>query len=265
MQKTKLVFKQNVQEDSNPIFTLGSFDIGAKNLAVCILDRLDGHPGFRIRQWKLISLVSQTGKTKPLKCKTKYKSRTTKQIETCGKRSTFWNPTTCIGYCRTHVPKDNDQEEKELNIERYTTCRNITDFELNQKLIQELDKIPELWKDCHEVVVESQMRSTMKKISDMIFSYLVDRTVHQSDCKLSNVRKVSASKKLQIPLEKLPMVVSEGNTGEYDERKSLAEKRCYELLRYSTKKWREYYESQKKKQDDLADSFLQGLFFLLKR
>lgn len=268
--KTKLVLKQRTSDESQSIFTLGSFDIGTKNLGVCVVDRLDGYPGFRIRKWKLISLVSDTGKSKTLKCKTKYKSRITKKMETCGKRPTFWNPTTKIGYCKLHVPKETNNTDEELNtdgelnIERYTTCRNITDFELNRKLIQELDLLPELWKDCHEVVVESQMQSSMRKISDMIFSYLVDRTVHQPDCQLKNVRKVNACKKLNIPLDKLPMVVPEGSQDEYNDRKQLAEKQCQALLRYVDKEWRDYYYSQKK-QDDLADAFLQGLYFLLKK
>lgn len=264
MKKTKLVLKKQNNEKT-VLKTLGSFDIGAKNLAVCILDRLDGYPGFQIRQWKLISLVSNSGKSAPLRCKTKYKSRTTKKEEMCGQRSTYWNPVTRAGYCKKHIPKPSHQN-LELNIERYTTCRNITDFELNQNLIRELDQIPELWKDCDEVVVETQMRSGMKKITDMIFSYLVDRTMHHQEtehCSLQNVRKVSASKKLKIPLDKLPMVVPTGEMGEYDQRKNLAEKQCQSLLRYTSDHWRNYYSHQKKK-DDLADSFLQGMYFLLK-
>lgn len=242
------------------INSIGSFDIGMKNLAVCILDRIEESPGFRIREWKLISLVSQTGRSF-LKCGHKIKPRGAPRARKCGKRASWWNSETRAGYCGTH-------RSQGTNLIRYTTTKNISDWELNQRLIEELNQLPELWRECHSVVVEAQKTSRMKKIIYMIMSYLShQRMIHQESARLENVQVISASHKLAIPKNKLeitlPTETSDGQSkSTYDGRKLLANEHCNLLLQKDRQNL-EYFKSQTKK-DDLADSFLQGLCFLLK-
>lgn len=264
--KKKLVFKMRT-EDTKPTDTIGSFDIGMKNLAVCILDKVEKEPGFKIRKWKLISLVSQQGK-RSLLCKhmilpRKKKGLSKKELKghKCGKKATFWNPNSGLGYCKTHTP--NDDEE----IERYTTCKNISDFELCERLSEALNTLPELWDDCNEIVIESQMRSNMKKIANLIIGTIANEKKHHQDSPLENIRVVNATHKLSIPGDKLGIELPEeteaGNKNDYDGRKNLAKEHCDLLLQHDPYHYDFFQEHSKK--DDLADAFLQGLWFLLSR
>lgn len=260
----KPVLNLKRKEDLSPaLASIGSFDIGVKNLAVCVIDRIEKSPGFRIRQWKLISLVSQSGK-KVLKCnhliKKRGKAHAKDKGKKCGTRASWWDGTG-IGYCGTHYRGHSDEE-----LERYTTTKNISDMELNRTLIEVLNKMPELWRDCQTVVMEAQKTSRMKKIIYMIMSYLTHQTMINQSA-LKKIQVISASHKLAIPIDKLEIELpNETKNGKdkktYEGRKALANEHCILLLKNDYKNLN-YFQKQKKK-DDLADSFLQGLCFLLK-
>lgn len=258
-----------------PDKTIGSFDIGIKNLSLCILDyHPTCSPSFKVHRWDLISLVDQVG-TSPLKCKHKMYPRTKKEQEEakrgrgsrgwryCGAKASWWNESSRTGYCGTHYRSYGD-------LSRYTTTRNVTDMELNRTLIERLNEIPALWERCDQIVIESQKTSKMKKIVFMIMSFLTHQTVLHGDSRLKRINVVSASHKLAMPIGKLnmeglelPDVTEKGLTrATYDGRKELGKLHCTILLKNDATNL-EYFNSQKK-QDDLADSFLQGLCYLVK-
>lgn len=261
---------------SEPKETIGSFDIGMKNLSVCLIDHYPNQcPTFRVRKWDLISLVDQSGTTS-LKCKHKIyprtasersqakKGRGNKGYRLCGTKAGWWNPESGLGYCGSH-------KADEEGLIRYTTVKNVSDMELNRSLIKKLLEIPDLWQTCKTVVLEAQKTSKMKKIVAMIMSFLTLQTVLNPDnVKLTNIQVISAMHKLQLPINKLGMgVITLPSSTEkglskdsYDGRKELAIMHC-EILLKNDKKHLEYFKLQKKK-DDLADSFLQGLCHLLK-
>jgi len=258
----------NLQEKI-PDYCLGSFDIGSKNLAVCIIDKLSPgvEPGFRIHNWKLINLLSQEGRKK-LKCKKIIKNKK-KGDRVCGKNATYWVAQTPEGYCTQHakmVSKESDAGE----LVRYTTTGNISDLELNLMIIQELDKLPALWTRCTEVMIESQMRNGMKKIGHMIFCFLADKIHRGENVRLKNIRHVSAGHKLAISkcADKLPNVIRDELMNVYvdpatikgkkfyPKRKALSNQYCQILCKNTY--FENFYQAAKKK-DDLADSFLQGL------
>lgn len=249
---------------SEPLYTIGSFDIGIKNLSFCIIDKIEEYPGFRIRKWSLISLVSQKGK-KRLKCQTVLKPRKKNdtQKKKCNKNASFWNndDDKPIGYCRTHMPKSE-------TMTRYTTTKNITDFELNRMIIESIEQNPELWMECDEVVFEMQKRKNMNRVVYMIFSILSYKSATVPEAKLRNVKVISACHKLSIPDSILPDDIilpettkSGKNKKTYEGRKILAKEHCEILIKHD-EKHSSYFHEQKKK-DDLADSFLQGLAYTL--
>lgn len=247
-----------------------------KNLSVCLIDHYPNQsPTFRIRKWDLISLVDQAGTTS-LKCKHKIyprtateranakKGRGSKGYRLCGSKACWWNPDTGVGYCGTH----NGDEE---GVVRYTTVKNVSDMELNRSLIKKLMEIPDLWERCKTVVLEAQKTSKMKKIVAMIMSFLTLQTVlNPNNTTLTNIQVISAMHKLQLPVNKLgmgaitlPNSTSKGLTRDsYDGRKELAVMHCEILLKNDPTHLN--YLKRQKKQDDLADSFLQGLCHLLK-
>lgn len=262
------------------IGTIGSFDIGVKNLGVCIIDKYkpDGvNPNFKIRKWELISLVDQVGKT-ALKCKHKISVKKKDRVKGqrtfryCGVKANKWNSVVKVGYCGTHA-KSHDAE----NLERYTTTKNVTDMELNRSLIMRLREFPELWRCCDRVVIEAQKTSKMKKIVFMIMSFLTHQKVIdnennlEEDGALQKINVVSASHKLAIPvnklgikeLKKLPDTTESGlDKSSYEGRKKLAQEHSKIILQHDQENLKKFNESRKK--DDLADSFLQGLCYLLK-
>lgn len=239
---------------------VGSFDIGMKNLGVCVLEP-DAEQAFRILAWDLISLVSQQGK-KSLVCDQKLIRKGVK----CGKKASQWSPETRKGYCRTHSGKV--VKETGVGLERYTTTKNITDLELNQQIIRRLEQMPILWTECQEVVIESQKRADMKKVLYMIFGFLTQKMVQlgEENCSLRNIKVISAGHKLAMPVERLgvvlPEVTSRGlDGGTYKGRKLLGKEHCEILLERDQERL-EFFRSHKK-QDDLADAFLQGLWYML--
>jgi hypothetical protein len=144
-------------------------------------------------------------------------------------------------------------------------------MELNRSLIRKLLEIPDLWQTCKTVVLEAQKTAKMKKIVAMIMSFLTLQTVLNPDnTKLTNIQVISAMHKLQLPVNKLgipglslPTSTTGGlNKETYDGRKELAVMHS-EILLKNDKTHLDYFKSQKKK-DDLADSFLQGLCYLMK-
>jgi len=267
VKKTVLNLKRKEDLSDEPaLASVGSFDIGMKNLAVCVIDRIEKSPGYRIRQWKLISLVSQAGR-KVLKCthliKKRGKAHAGEKGKKCGARACWWNSESGVGYCGTH-----HRGHASENLSRYTTTKNIGDMELNRVLIGVLNEMPELWRDCQTVVMESQKTSRMKKIIYMIMSYLTHQTMIDNDRSvLQKIQVISASHKLAIPVNKLeielPTKTKNGKDKKtYEGRKMLANEHCVLLLKNDHKNLT-FFQKQKKK-DDLADSFLQGLCFLLK-
>ena len=163
---------------------------------------------------------------------------------------------------------------------RYTTTKNITDLELNLKLMDELEQIPELWTRCNEIVIESQMRSNMKKVEFMIFAFFANRirmiqSGHLTG-RLNNIKIVSASHKLNLPLDKMGLsletglalqeqVVDDNHRGRKKKykRKNLAKDHCLILLQKDPSSL-DYFQKHKKK-DDLADAFLQGIWYLFSK
>ena len=275
---------------SAPLYTVASFDIGIKNLAYCIIDKIDEYPGYHIRKWNLVSLVSQSG-NKKLKCTTVLKPKNKKDVKKrlCGKKAVFWNAggksgeEKNIGCCQMHLPKissvmidtdintdintDANTDIDAVKYVRYTTATSVTDMELNQRIISVLEQNPELWLECNEVVLESQIRNNMSKIVYMIFSALMSKRMSNPLSTLTNIKVLGAAGKLAIPADKLhidlPEISKTGKTKKnYPGRKMLAKEHCELLIQHDPKNLALYKKSKKK--DDLADSFLQGLCYLLK-
>ena len=244
---------------------------------VCILDKLDQEPGYRIRKWKLISLVSQSNKNSTLKCKhmihpKKKRGQVSKpNPKKCGRRAVYWIPNGGprggpIGYCKIHNLKSSDDNFSK--VEKYVTCRNISDLELVENLNQALEEFPELWEDCTEIFLEAQIRAEMKKIVNLIIGTIANEKKNYPNSPLMDIRVVKATHKLNISDENLygitlPEITNNGgNKKTYEGRKTLGEEHCKILLSQHSYYY-DFFMKQKKK-DDLADAFLQGLYFLQK-
>uniref|UniRef100_A0A6C0HS05 Uncharacterized protein n=1 Tax=viral metagenome TaxID=1070528 RepID=A0A6C0HS05_9ZZZZ len=223
-----------------------SIDIGIKNLSYCVFENKE------IIDWGIIDLSDSE------KC-------------SCGNISTF------IGtepYCTKHKPKKsyiltkpiekmklidfkknklfqkcNSLEECVSITENLSLLRNNKKNASTIDLIQVSRNIQKQfdikWKDTlfDVVIIENQispLASRMKTIQGMVTQYFV-KTVPW-------IQYISSSNKLKHVKTKMT----------YQERKKEGIKQCEEGL---TEKWRDFFSKTDKK-DDLADCYLQGIWFI---
>ena len=254
-----------------------SFDVGIKNLAYCVID--NSKEDYEINKWDIANLCGE----KPKCC-----HKTKKGI--CGKNASY-NFCQTDYYCGTHVKK---VEGKEMAPELYykvskskkTSKKSLK--ELNQLVKQDLDKeslckfientyltknislktanqldlieigckiakiLPEIlpMDKITTVLIENQISpiaNRMKTIQGMLAQFFIDREI-------TDIHFISSSNKLKNFNVKKKT---------YAERKQSGIEVMTKLLdeQESINNWKTLFVSHKKK-DDLADAFLQGLWYL---
>jgi hypothetical protein len=115
--------------------------------------------------------------------------------------------------------------------------------------------------DIDVVVIENQISpiaNRMKTIQGMIAQYFIMQKTSQQ------IEFISAANKLKI--DEKPNVEKETkDKTKYSERKKMGIQKCLELLNNDGNlvMWTDYFNKHTKK-DDLADSFLQGLWYMKK-
>ena len=214
-----------------------SFDVGIKNLAFCSLD-----DNKKILDWGIINLdknpICQCGLQKEC-CKS------STYIVTCDNGETKYS-------CTTHTKKY--KKKKKMN-----TSRDI--FNLSKIMINELN----LHKDFlnHEVIcIENQpalKNPTMKTVQMILYSYFMIEGATK-DTPVSEVHMINARNKLKV--YKGPEVECKF-TNKYKKNKYLSVEYTKNMILEEDNKFIELFTESKKK-DDLADAYLQGIYFIEK-
>ena len=177
-------------------------------------------------------------------------------------------------YCNTHAKSEYKKMEKSLELKPYKkkAVRDINLDELRLKLIRTLDDKP-LLMTATQVLIENQptlKNPRMKAISSTIYDFYLIRGIVDKDITKSNITLVKymcPSNKLKLANDgdSQKLVKLKGNEAKtYKLTKALGIKYCVELisLEQETKeKWLDHFNSYKKK-DDMADSFLQGIYYV---
>lgn len=117
-------------------------------------------------------------------------------------------------------------------------------LDLVNDIVACLDKRSDWWKDAHLVIFENQLDRRMFAVQAMLHMYFA--------CRGFRTKGVSAIHKLDN------ITTTTDTTGTYRGRKKTGIVHCDALCPPAN---HEFFKSHKKK-DDLADSFLQGLYFL---
>jgi hypothetical protein len=174
-------------------------------------------------------------------------------------------------YCSEHYKKIINKFEKESALkEILTNCSKISIDTLKFNMINILDSIPELLV-VDSVVIENQpslKNPKMKGIADNLYTYFLIRGIIDKK-RISIVSFFSPSNKLKTNIDEhlnksntdSILENTTNSTEKYKMTKALGIQYCLKLLE-GQNQWITYLNSHKKK-DDLADSFLQGINYIL--
>ena len=211
-----------------------SFDVGIKNLAFCSLD-----DNKKILDWGIINLdknpICQCGLQKEC-CKS------STYIVTCDNGETKYS-------CTTHTKKY--KKKKKMN-----TSRDI--FNLSKIMINELNLKEFL---SHEIIcIENQpalKNPVMKTVQMILYSYFMIEGATK-DTPVNEVHMINARNKLKV--YKGPEVECKF-TDKYKKNKYLSVEYTKLMILEEDNKFIVLFTESKKK-DDLADAYLQGIYFI---
>ena len=174
-------------------------------------------------------------------------------------------------YCNSHAKalyKSMENKSKLKKVSKKSVGAMSIDV-LRIKLIEELEKKPELLK-ANTVVIENQptfKNPKMKAISSTVYDYYLIRGLFDKVKTQSNIQQVkymSPSNKLKLADDgdTQKLIKLKGDDAKtYKLTKELGIKYCLQMIK-GMDNWIELFNSYKKK-DDLADAFLQGMYYCL--
>jgi hypothetical protein len=263
-----------------------SIDVGIKNLAYCLIEYNNNE--LIIKDWDIINISNNINikhncsfiSSKSCKSLAKFKKNDEYFCMKHAKKSNYMFPNNNWKLNKLkNIPKDklielgntfddlsfnplcnknllvqtifNYITEKSLFKIEEVKEKNLTGVDLGKNIIKEFNKT---FKDIifDHILIENQINPIANKmgiIQGMITQYFLMKDVN-------NIHYISASNKLKIFLDKNQKTT-------YKERKIIGIEKTKNIINKNNilNKWMEKFIIHKKK-DDLADSFLQGLWFL---
>ena len=240
-----------------------SIDVGIKNLAYCIIEKIpnsDKKRDFKILDWGIINILDDKLNNAP-KCTNFLKNRicnklATNIIKINDDNFYFCDKITCQKSMKIKYPKN---KSKKIKI---PSTKNTSLLELSSILFKKLLEIKEKFIDIDEVIIENQpvlKNPTMKSIQMVLYSYFIEHGYINSCSKINNIHLFSARNKLKLyDGPSIDCNISD----KYKKRKFLS----IEYTKYYldlNPDYKDFFLSHKK-QDDLADSFMQGYYYLFK-
>jgi hypothetical protein len=167
-----------------------------------------------------------------------------------------------LGWCDEHCERGPNDLLKKKTKKLSQNSNKISLSYIGASMYQKLDQISDLLM-VDEVLVENQptfINPTMKSVSAMLFSYFIMRGVYEkaiSGSTISSVSFCSPGNKLKVGGKKASDKIEDAADDKvYKVTKNLSVKLCKALIN-GNQKYIEMIESRKK-QDDMADAFLQG-------
>jgi hypothetical protein len=222
-----------------------SFDVGIINLAYCVLEIKDSMPV--IYDWNIINLAGGNPK---LTCNVNLQK---KDHPKCSNKA-FYLDEHGKGVCLTH------SKSFDGTLTRNLTVGNVTEAELKERLFRALDA-NQIFLEPSMVLVEQQPLKGMEKIRGVghaLFDYFVLRGSIDRGKTYSVLKFIDAKNKLTI--YQGPPISCHLKT-QYARNKWYAVRYCswaIEHLKYESS----YFSNFGQKRDDLADCFLQGLWYI---
>lgn len=268
-----------------------SIDVGIKNLAICLFEKNQHNEEFKISKWEVINLADKENfscckidKNKKCNSPAKYQKEQQFFCTKHAKKEPFHLPIKelkpssvkkqtlqkliqlAIQYGIDYkTPAKKDNLIQNIQDHYYSNCfqeiitENASKIDLINISINIKNKLNELFSDVDTieyVIIENQistLATRMKTIQGMIVQYFVMSNIY-----VDNIEFVSARNKLKDVLKE-----NHYEKMNYATRKKISISKCLEIItndyKYADKI--DFFKNHKKK-DDLADTFLQGLWFI---
>lgn len=197
---------------------------------------------YKIILWEKINLCSLPEKMLNLKC---FK---------CNKSAKYHKSNK--GFCKKHLilPAKEIKEKK---------AKSMTISDLNKGIISSLDVYPEILEaDCILIENQPSKNPRMNIVQNILYTYFIMKGVKK-------IINVSPKYKLRgtnyTEITKInDLFKSCTKKNKYNQRKQVSIDYTRYLLKKSNNVYLEYFEKNKKKQDDLADCFLQAINYSYK-
>ena len=213
-----------------------SFDVGIKNLAYCCLT-----PEKKITQWGIINLNDN-----PICC-SNLRKKCTKQSSYCLKVDDETQY-----YCSSHSKK-------------FKKCKKINSyhdiFNISQRCVQKLRNLDLSNIKC--VLIENQpalKNPVMKSIQMIIYTFFIMDGVLKESSAIQDVKMINARNKLKV-YKGEPIISHKKN--KYEQNKHLSIEYTSIMIKDESEEFKTCFTNSFKK-DDLADSYLQGIYFIEK-
>jgi hypothetical protein len=167
-----------------------------------------------------------------------------------------------FGWCDEHFDKEYSEYLTKKTKKISQNSNKISHLTLGGSMYKKLDEMPELLR-VDEVFVENQpthINPVMKTVSAMLFSYFIMRGIHEkvkNGSTISNISFCSPASKIKVGGKDANDKVDNATSDKvYKVTKKLGIKFCKALIS-DNPEYLAMIESYKK-QDDMADAFLQG-------
>jgi hypothetical protein len=225
-----------------------SFDVGIKNLSFCCLEYTNDK--YHIYDWGIINIscdeccdhIIKGGK----KC-----DKSAVVITESGKK-----------LCNSHKK---NKEYKDFKMKKVPKIKNPT-LHIGDNIVKRLNEHQFL--DVNDVIIENQpalKNPTMKTVQMLLYSYFLINGYCDNNSNIENIEMINARNKLKAysgPKIESPYPKEKKNV--YKTNKYLAIEYCKHMITCEDKSFQELFNNSKKK-DDLSDSFLQGVYWILKK
>ena len=239
-----------------------SFDVGIKNLAYCILSYENSK--FKIYEWGIINLTEDIVESNNNSNVDSNFILNYKKMKIGDLKSYMQKYGLDIKGVKKDLIERSEIYLKSKKLLKLKVCKNMKLCDIGKILYQNLDKYPN-FNNVDYILIENQpvlKNPTMKSIQIMIFSYfLINNFVSKEDNIISDILLISAKNKLKV--YDGPDISDQYKIkNSYALTKKLAIKYCEYMIKHDKEK-SDFFSNHSKK-DDLADSFLQGAYYLKK-
>lgn len=235
--------------------TIASFDIGARNLACCILEKKTGEFP-KIKFWKLINILDEP---EEIKCQVLIKSGK-KKDQICSRIAHYKNNKE-ENVCKMH----DSLKRKKPNIKK---VKSYTTQDINLLILKKMNEINLTFSFCNNVdkvlfELQPSFNPKMKQLSHTLYAWFLMEQINNKNCKLKKLEFVAAKNKLKkiADIYHGPDIIC-NLKGKYPRTKYYSKMYTEWLINKEDLEYKTLLDKSSKK-DDLCDSYLQGLWYFL--